>query len=381
MLRMGLPAFLHLLLPPLSFSIARYHPPVPRPLLIAVLITSALACLAMIFLTTCVSQDAHRKAAADSPATAPRDEIVICGQRFHTGTPVVLWTDPDGYDAYRLERRFAPQVSAPASASPETAIVEPAPSLATETLEPSFGYRKPRMSAADASNLANNGWSTELLTKYVDQFVIHYDASGTSRGCFHTLHDVRNLSIHFMLDLDGTIYQTLDLRERAWHATSSNDRSIGIEIANIGAYELGKPDPLARWYSADSPASTRITFPADIGSGGLLVRDFLPRPARNLPVLGEINGKMMRMYDLTPQQYESLIKLTVALTKIFPNITPDYPRTADGSLETRALAPDRLANYQGLLGHFHIQPEKADPGPAFQWDAFLAAVRQRLNPT
>src|SRR5438874_10138262 len=34
------------------------------------------------------------------------DEIMVCGQLFHTGAPVVLWTDPGGYDAYRTERRF-----------------------------------------------------------------------------------------------------------------------------------------------------------------------------------------------------------------------------------------------------------------------------------
>src|SRR5688572_24982403 len=41
---------------------------------------------------------------------APRhgDEIVVAGRYVHTGTPVVLWTDPGGYDAYRVERRFAP---------------------------------------------------------------------------------------------------------------------------------------------------------------------------------------------------------------------------------------------------------------------------------
>ena len=27
------------------------------------------------------------------------DEIVAAGQFFHTGAPVVLWTDADGYDA------------------------------------------------------------------------------------------------------------------------------------------------------------------------------------------------------------------------------------------------------------------------------------------
>src|SRR5215510_14135501 len=36
------------------------------------------------------------------------DEIVAAGQFFHTGTRVVLWMDPDGYDAYRVERRFGP---------------------------------------------------------------------------------------------------------------------------------------------------------------------------------------------------------------------------------------------------------------------------------
>ena len=47
-----------------------------------------------------------------------------------------------------------------------------------------------------------------------------------------------------MLDLDGTIYQTLDLKERAWHATTSNSRSVGIEIANIGAYPPTAKTPL-----------------------------------------------------------------------------------------------------------------------------------------
>ena len=48
---------------------------------------------------------------APRPGThAPRtgDEIVVAGQFFHIGTPVVLWLDPGGYDAYRVERRFSP---------------------------------------------------------------------------------------------------------------------------------------------------------------------------------------------------------------------------------------------------------------------------------
>src|SRR4051812_36601471 len=36
------------------------------------------------------------------------DEIIVCGQLFHTGAPVVTWMDPGGYDAYRVETRFTP---------------------------------------------------------------------------------------------------------------------------------------------------------------------------------------------------------------------------------------------------------------------------------
>ena len=64
----------------------------------------------------------------------------------------------------------------------------------------------------------------------VDQVVLHYDAAGTSRRCFEILHDVRGLSCHLLLDVDGTVRQTLDLALRARHATVANDRSVGIEI-------------------------------------------------------------------------------------------------------------------------------------------------------
>ena len=78
------------------------------------------------------------------------------------------------------------------------------------------------------------------------QVVIHYDAVGSSERCFRALHDNRGLSSHFLLDLDGTIYQTLDLRERAFHAKDRNDSSVGIEIANIGAHST--PKLLQAWY-------------------------------------------------------------------------------------------------------------------------------------
>src|SRR5581483_12327960 len=43
-----------------------------------------------------------------TPEPRKGDEIVVAGKFFHTGTRVVLWMDPGGYDAYRVERRFSP---------------------------------------------------------------------------------------------------------------------------------------------------------------------------------------------------------------------------------------------------------------------------------
>src|SRR5687767_6675270 len=53
------------------------------------------------------------------------DEIMVCGQLFHTGAPVVLWTDPGGYDAYRTERRFAPHEQSSWSATTRAAATQP----------------------------------------------------------------------------------------------------------------------------------------------------------------------------------------------------------------------------------------------------------------
>src|SRR5215831_9430481 len=177
------------------------------------------------------------------------DEIVVAGQFFHTGTPVVLWMDPGGYDAYRVERRFSPLQKSGWDASQEEVRELTSPNR--------YNMRTNGLSAEELERVRGGGWELPLLQKVVDQFVLHYDACGTSRQCFKVLQDQRDLSVHFMLDLDGTIYQTLDLKERAWHATSSNSRSVGIEIANIGAYPRSEKNPLEQWYAEDSAGHTR----------------------------------------------------------------------------------------------------------------------------
>ncbi len=344
---------------------------------------------------------------------------MIAGQLFHTGAPVVLWTDPGGYDAYRTEKRFAPWDQAPwtppdsgsGGATPNRYGLRFARSLPPDTLE----------------RVRGGGWTLADLQDRIDLFVIHYDVCGASRQCFKVLHDHRGLSVHFLLDLDGTIYQTLDLKERAWHAGPANDRSIGIEIANIGAYPLQPPlpleenagdssmaplrprhgfpseapslregvggwvpsappdppflpPPLNSWYATDPSGRTTITLPSWMGDGGIRTPNFTPRPARDDPIRGTIHGQDLVQFDLTPQQYDSLIKLTATLCTVFPNLPCDYPRDARGNLITTTLPPDRLAAYRGHIGHFHLTDNKIDPGPAFQWDLVATRARALMRP-
>src|SRR6266567_2420488 len=169
------------------------------------------------------------------------DEIVVAGNFVHTGTPVVLWMDPGGYDAYRVERRFSP-IKESDWANSHQAIVD----LNTPNR---YSLRSGDLSPEELERVRGGGWDLPLLQRVVDQFVLHFDVCGISRQCFKVLHDHRDLSVHFMLDLDGTIYQTLDLKERAWHATVSNNRSVGIEIANMGAYGLSERNPFEQWYA------------------------------------------------------------------------------------------------------------------------------------
>jgi N-acetyl-anhydromuramyl-L-alanine amidase AmpD len=218
-----------------------------------------------------------------------------------------------------------------------------------------------------------------LLQRKVDQLVIHYDAAGTSRACFKTLQDERDLSTHFLLDLDGTIYQTLDVKERAQHATTANDRSVGVEMANVGAYARTERNVFANWYHTNSEGFTMLAIPPHAGPDPERTPDFSGRPVRRAPVAGVVQGKALSQYDFTPQQYRALARLTAALCTVLPGIRCEYPRDADGKLAAHKLPDAELRAYQGVLGHYHIQADKVDPGPALQWDYVIGEARRLMR--
>lgn len=77
----------------------------------------------------------------------------------------------------------------------------------------------------------------------IDLIVLHYTDFLTiqeSLDCLTTAES--NVSAHYLIDLDGTIYQHVHDEKRAWHAGIShwqgkdniNNNSIGIELQNGG---------------------------------------------------------------------------------------------------------------------------------------------------
>ena len=299
------------------------------------------------------------------------DEIVVCGELFHTTAPVVLWMDAEGYDAYRVERRFSPL---------EKADWEPTKEEVKLDTPNRYGIRKDTLTPEQLEKVRGGGWDLPLLKEVVDQFVMHYDVCGTSQRCFQVLHDGRGLSVHFMLDIDGTIYQTLDLKERAWHATVSNSRSIGVEIASIGAYPADQKDAVfQKWYYTDENGVVELAPQRNVGRLGLRDKPFIGQPARPELIEGTIQGTKLYQYDFTPQQYDSLIKLTATLCKIFPKIKCDYPKDKEGNLIPQVLSEKEWQDFHGVLGHYHVQLNKIDPGPAFDWEKVIGGAQALIK--
>ena len=230
---------------------------------------------------------------------------------------MVLWRDPEGFDAYQT--RCIDQNGGCCDGESKR-----------------YGVRK----GVEHGSLAE-------LQAGVSQLVLHFDGCVNSRSCFKSMHNRPRpsgngcgLSAHFMIDADGTIYQTLDLVERAFHAEEANSDSIGVEICNRGRVDRSE------WPKLPPDYRTRVTREVTI------------------------NGERHEAYEFRPEQYESIIALTRTLLRLFPKIKPVIPEL-DGQPIMDTLA-DPLS-FSGIMGHLHIEKKKWDPG-ALDWQRILRAL-------
>ncbi len=295
--------------------------------------------------------------------------IVACGKRVDIGTEVVLWDDPAGFVCPNKRGRIA--------------CTQHDPILNDRPTQPDAAYV-----LRDAER------AYEELKQTVYQFLVHYDVCWCSWQCHQLMKDSTFKGSQFYLDIDGTIYQTCDLY---WKTNTGpaddrigNERSIHVEMANLSWEAFADESELygvKRDQYKQSNGKWRLQLP-NAYRDKLRRPGFKPAPARAYGQRGyfsrRINGRLVRMWDFTEEQYQALIKLCIGVNKLLPNIrlrTP-YDKT------TRRVPLDRLPRYstfKGVLGHAHVQKgasadlkPKYDPGSAFDWPRLRRAfLKQR----
>lgn len=250
--------------------------------------------------------------------------IIIAGKPYDIGHPVRTFQDDDGFSAYLPHH------------SRNIAIIHPTqPAKHMETAR--YRYRNRRCMGRDRS--------LSRLQQVCRQVVLHLDGCRDARMCYEVLHNQRGLSAHFMCDNDGTIYQTLDLVECAFHAGGVNEISVGIEIQNRG--DAGR-------------------FPGYYEKAKL--------PPRQT-VTCRVHGHQILAYDYAEQQYVGLIKLARVLSRVL-RIPLASPRLASGELLWTEMEQPR--RFSGFIGHYHLTRGKWDPGP-FDFPRFFRGVSSRVN--
>jgi murein DD-endopeptidase MepM/ murein hydrolase activator NlpD len=188
----------------------------------------------------------------------------------------------------------------------------------------------------------------------IKQFVIHLDGCADALMCWNVLHNERGLSCHFILDNDGTLYQTLDLIDCGYHAAGLNETSIGIEICNRGDAKK---------------------YPTYYDRPGAIKRDV---------VTCTINGHKYAAFEYTKPQYAAMDALGKALAKHLPGIKQHYPQSSPGEAHWGTLYPDDVtgaqlrSSFSGYIGHYHITRNKWDPGP-FDFKKYLTKQAGRRS--
>lgn len=88
----------------------------------------------------------------------------------------------------------------------------------------------------------------------VELVVLHYTAMASAAEALARLCDpVAEVSAHYLIDRDGTVFNLVDEAMRAWHAGAGewagegdvNSRSIGIELQNSGTEPFAEPQMVA----------------------------------------------------------------------------------------------------------------------------------------
>ena len=265
----------------------------------------------------------------------PSGNIIIAGQRFPTDAPVVNFTEPPFWDATK-------EFCIPTATDPSPHCNGGVP---YGNLPVPYTKRYSTRPALRTYYQSNRPPPLDAVKAVIKQFVVHHDGCSSADMCFSVVQNERGLSVHFLLDNDGTIFQTIDLALMAYHAADWNLASIGIELCNRGDAKL---EP--HYY--------------DSGRAG---------PKRDIKPC-KINNHTILAFDYTPAQYESFLKLCRALQRLLPNLPAEFPQSSPGVQTWDTLPRSASFAFSGYIGHYHLTEQKWDPGP-FDFKEFCRKLR------
>jgi N-acetylmuramoyl-L-alanine amidase len=210
----------------------------------------------------------------------------------------------------------------------------------------------------------------------VDMLILHYTGMVSAAAALDRLCDpAAQVSAHYLVEEDGTIWQLVDEGRRAWHAGRAfwagehdvNSRSIGIELANPG-HEFGyRPFPEVQITALEALAR------------GILARH--PIPARR--VLGHADVAPQRKQD--PGELFPWERLARAGIGIWPDAAP--PLAAADAVAALARigyeVPEDDGARRAVVTAFqrHWRPERCDGGLDTESCARIGAVARVAEET
>ncbi len=313
------------------------------------------------------TDSSSKKKSLRTTSSNQNQSIIICGKSFSINTSVVLWNQKGGLKCPNKRGR--------SSCTQHQTSLNEAP---TQT-EKNYKILNPEKALQE-------------LNKTVYQLILHYDECFSSHHCHQILKNSSFKGSHFYLDLDGTIYQTCDLYWKTNTAPADdgkgNERAIHVEIANLSWQALSKESDLHH-LKKNAYIRTKLGWKLllpDVWKKKLRTKNFQPFAARSHGSRGyfsrHINGKIVRMWDFTEEQYLALIQLAIGLNSALPKISIRVP--FDKNKKRTPL--DKIKNFStfsGILGHAHVQSgtpqgirRKYDPGSSFNWGRLRRAFKK-----
>jgi len=178
--------------------------------------------------------------------------------------------------------------------------------------------------------------------------VLHFTAGQSARSAYDTWRgDPRRIATAYIVDRDGTIYETFDPRYWASHLGITggpvhDKRSIGIEIANVGPLTLSPDRKALNWW---------------VGQRFCAIEDE-----------DQYRKRSYRGFDYYAAFPEVQVSAVAALAQ---HVTERFGIAKTFAPESRRLEFDAtfFASFKGIATHANFRSDKFDIGPAFDWNA------------